>query len=1642
MKKTLFILYFLLNSLLTKAITYYSRQSGSWFASSTWSTVSCGGAAATSVPSISDDVIICNGNTVTLMADATCLNLAIQNGGTLNTAGFSFTVEGTTTIDAGGTFTDAATAGTNTFKGAITNNGIFKAVGSGSNSSYFIFQGDISNNAGATFDLNCNCFYQFKKTTSPPLLITPNASMNFSYDGGGSGEVASDVTIENGNGAAVNFYVTTGQTLFIKSGKTLTNNSTNLSFKGNGAMQGEDATSKWLQGLNAVLYHQSDKEIMSTAGVFDAATNANTVSFNRAGNQTIKGWQYHNLILEGSGVKSLGASTVLKGNLAMGGSAITSTTSNITFNGTNAQTITGSSGLNFSNLTLNNAAGLTLIGTASPTIGTQLYLQNGKLTLNNGDLNLQNPTIADQILSTNYTLHYIVTAGTGFVDRQGTATNLEFPVGTATAYRPISVANANGARARYGTPTIAIPSGGQGAWFVRSSTASNVKIVGNYGASSKIYKYNTPTAGSWNVLPTTYLSAPSTYEAAALSAGVVAELAVFTSPDYYTLANGAIWNVNSNLWSNDGTIACNCSPNGVANANVRIKHDASIPASASVGAGTIINIGNPVTLVTDQAFTAASLAGVSGARLAVTFNGLPTITNNTFATTTGTIVEFRGGAGSIPADFSGNPYINLEISNPGTKTLSAATIVFETLTINNSTLDISTNLSVSGTTTLNNASILDTGAGGTNKFTGAITIGAGSSFLANPSANGSVFLFENDITNNGTFDINCDCPYNFNKTTPPLTITPNQTMIFGSAGGGNGNFLSNTVIANGQNVIFNVTNASQLLIANNVTVTNNNTTGVQINGNGTLNGATATSTWLQGANAILAYASDQVPMSTGVLDAATNPNTVLYNRVGDQQLKATAYRTLSLLNNSVKNIPANTGDLSVQNDFIVPASITFRVNNGNFTASSNLTINGTWEDNTTGGINTFNGTVTVGNSGTMQVNGTNTSFFIFNGNISNQGIFNLQDSSQWRLDGNLTIQNQSTNPMNFAQSNSGTGQVNGNITVLDGIGNVFFYTNVGAPISGGGSITNQLGDNASPTGRRLILEVCQVPVTNAAGAVIEYRGNTDILTKTLTANNNLFIYANSIPSIVASTFHHLLFTNSSISSLGGNIAVNGNLTINTGSTLNAINHNINLRGNWTGNGTFNAGTGNVIFDGTALQTITTNSSAFNNITINNPAHVQLNNSVESASITFTQGRLQVGNFDLLLTANPATNQITQTFTNASTSYVETNGTGGLVRNNLQIGIEYVFPVGSATSIRHLSINPNGGTSAKAIFGTLSPPAPTGSTDIAAGRWLLSGGNGILTFFNTGCNTNNAKVHRLNAGVWDATGITTTASTPIYTTNSQNFSTGEIYTLFAPVNLTVLPSSPTLPSTEVGNNYSFTFSATGGTAPYTFSVSAGTLPTGLSLNPSTGELSGIPTQAGTFSFTITATDGSSNTGSQGYTLLVNKASQTIVASSLTYVALGNNRFDVSVTTSKGLPAKLFSTNNNVAQIEEDTILVIRQNFGEADIMAFHPGDANYNPSDTVRVMRIVNFEFVTAVNANLESKIKLFPNPTNGKIWIDIANFGVEKLEIYNTLGQKQNIVWSNTNNHIEIVTDTLSRGVYVLHLHTKQGSVTKRFSKL
>ncbi len=93
---------------------------------------------------------------------------------------------------------------------------------------------------------------------------------------------------------------------------------------------------------------------------------------------------------------------------------------------------------------------------------------------------------------------------------------------------------------------------------------------------------------------------------------------------------------------------------------------------------------------------------------------------------------------------------------------------------------------------------------------------------------------------------------------------------------------------------------------------------------------------------------------------------------------------------------------------------------------------------------------------------------------------------------------------------------------------------------------------------------------------------------------------------------------------------------------------------------------------------------------------------------------------------------------------------------------------------------------------------------------------------------------------------TDSETPTATSTSANLS----------ISVSALPlivTTGSLPGGTLSTPYSATLTASGGIAPYTWSISVGSLPPGLSLNSSTGLISGTPTVTGTSSFTVKVTD---------------------------------------------------------------------------------------------------------------------------------------------------------------------------------------------
>jgi hypothetical protein len=136
------------------------------------------------------------------------------------------------------------------------------------------------------------------------------------------------------------------------------------------------------------------------------------------------------------------------------------------------------------------------------------------------------------------------------------------------------------------------------------------------------------------------------------------------------------------------------------------------------------------------------------------------------------------------------------------------------------------------------------------------------------------------------------------------------------------------------------------------------------------------------------------------------------------------------------------------------------------------------------------------------------------------------------------------------------------------------------------------------------------------------------------------------------------------------------------------------------------------------------------------------------------------------------------------------------------------------------------------------------------------------------------------------------------------STGSLTEIIDTLTLT----TATLPSATVGVVYSQTLSASGGgsSATYTYAVTSGSLPAGLLLSAS-GVISGTPTAAGPFSFTVTATESgnSSLTGSQVYALTVAAPTITLTPTTLPAGEVGVLYASQTITASGGISPYTYS-----------------------------------------------------------------------------------------------------------------------------------------
>lgn len=358
-----FLVVFFLFFFSSYSATYYSKATGNWGTSSTWGT-GCG-SGGNQTPAAGDNVVICSGYTVTVSADKSITAITINSGGALVCTGsYTLTVSGATSISgifnmSAGTFNSAgafnvASGGVYNFSGGTLNsagNLVVDGTMNVSNGSIVV------TGATGTDNLLVNGVFNQSGGTITNSQFTSVANPGIYNLSGGSLTCTKVLKLKTGGV----FNISNGTALI--SGGITSNNSSDRINQSGGTIQ-MDNTANW-----------------TMTGIYNAT--AGTAVFNGITTLTYSGsvaaWTFFNLTINSG--KTFDQNSVIninvKGVWTNTSGTYTHSGQRVTFNGTAAQSITGTTGTTFDSLTINNSSttGVTLLKPV--TISTILTLTDG-----------------------------------------------------------------------------------------------------------------------------------------------------------------------------------------------------------------------------------------------------------------------------------------------------------------------------------------------------------------------------------------------------------------------------------------------------------------------------------------------------------------------------------------------------------------------------------------------------------------------------------------------------------------------------------------------------------------------------------------------------------------------------------------------------------------------------------------------------------------------------------------------------------------------------------------------------------------------------------------------------------------------------------------------------------------------------------------------------------------------------------------------------------------------------------------------------------------------------------------------------------------------------------------------------------------
>jgi len=1184
-----------------------------------------------------------------------------------------------------------------------------------------------------------------------------------------------------------------------------------------------------------------------TAGTLNVTSSApNTVNFNGTGAQSINAITYNNLVLSNGNSKTASAGITVNGNLTIAtgttfipgafthsiyedwnnSGSFTAGSSTIQFLGIHNTNINGATTFNI--LTVNNTTAATGVILQSNISAATVNMTLGTIVTGANTLTITSTRTGNGIIMGNIQRTHAFTNGVAYAFESPNNTITFSSVSSVTSIT-VSVAEGPISDFPFGSSVnrvynIAVPAGTYNAtlrlhyegaelngndestmtlWRYNGSAWVNAGKIGNDVTSnyveqsgltsianrwtlsnstgSNVVQWNGSvstdwnTAANWTVLQGTPSRPPSASDIVELgtvaftynptiSTAVSVKKINFGSLQAVTLSLASGGSLSSNdvagTWSSSVTHTLNANNQSVAiNGDLSLSDGVSGHAiNLNVGSGTVTVAGSLIQ--SGGANIVFSAAG--NLNIAVDYNYVSgTFTpGNSTVTYNGVTDQIVGGVNYKNLTINkaaGDALLNNAVNISGNLLLVAGELQ------NFSTATISGNVTINSGSILENNNVIHVGGNWTNHGTydafgsGIYFDGSGTQYISgsafgtlniNKSSGtailtGDLNLSGNLIISSGTLDFQTYFIYR-NTIGGFASIADGATALIGGNNGPSG-FATNT-LGSASTLIYNGA-APQYVSTDgisfgNLIFTNAGTktlvTPLVVNGNLTID----SSATLDGSSYAVTLNGNWINNGT----FAPSTSTVMFTGVA-------------------KTISGNT----------TFNQVTF---SGSYTATSDLTFNG---------LNTITstGSLTAGSGRT----------FTFNGDIMNRGVYSMAGTV---IFGGTTLQTISavdasifvaTLNLNGSVSpifNSTSAPQFGNL-IINNTGGI--YPNVGwtvfssltigsgASFNGGTSTHNLLGavtNNGTITSNGILNFIPSSTVTVNLGSAFSSTGRV--------------YFGGAGAMTLAGTpvsFGHVNVTNTNAAGItpSSDWTITRDLTVASGSILNADNHSYSVGRNLANNGTINSGSSTFIMNGTGTQDIYT-VSALNNLTINNAVEVVTlsTNATVNGVVNFVSGKIQTGGNVLI---QPSSGTVTGAGQN-------TGWVNGQLQKNIPTGAtSKTFEVGgpnnyTPVNVAFAGVSGAGDLTAGVVSGD---HVNIGTSTINAAKsvnrnWTLTN-NGVVfssydaTFnfvagdVDAGASTSAFSVGKYSSGSWTYPTIGTRTSTSTQVTGVTGFSDFEI-----------------------------------------------------------------------------------------------------------------------------------------------------------------------------------------------------------------------------------------------------------------------------